>query len=225
MIDVPYTRVAGTAPPSCATCSKERTTSPLETTLRQVSFLSHLTPDQIREVVQEGHTVSLPAGEIVFHEGDAGDSIFVILSGSVRIYRCDQDGHELNLASSGPGAFFGEVALLDGGPRSASVITTEPSEFFTLNRLAFTALLSRSPEMLANVITTLTAMIRQNLARAIKEALGPRTSSSGKSLEEVHIEIDEARLAEQVAQIIDSDFFQDLQRKASHMRPDRPVEQ
>ncbi len=175
-------------------------------------------------MVQEGHIVSLPAGEIVFHEGDAGDSIFVILTGSVRIYRQDQDGQQLNLAFSGPGAFFGEVALLDGGPRSASVITAEPSEFFTLNRLAFTALLSRSPEMLANVITTLTALIRQNLGRAIKEALGPRTSPSGKIREEVHIQIDEARLAEQVAQIIDSDFFQDLQRKASHMRPDRPAE-
>lgn len=73
--------------------------NPLETALKQVPFLSHLTDDQIKEVAQAGSTTAMGAGQMVFHEGDAGDRVYVILSGSVRIVGHDDEGNEVVLAA------------------------------------------------------------------------------------------------------------------------------
>ena len=63
---------------------------------------------------------------MVFREGDASDGLYLILSGSVRVYKPNGDGTEVNLLTVGVSEYFGELALIDGGPRSASVESLEP---------------------------------------------------------------------------------------------------
>jgi CRP-like cAMP-binding protein len=79
--------------------------------------------------------------EVVFHQGDPGDSLHVLASGSRKVTLPSLDGEEAIIASLRPGDFFGELALLDGAPRSATVVALEPSETMVLSRPAFRALI------------------------------------------------------------------------------------
>ena len=147
--------------------------SPLEAALQRVPFLSQLTDRQIQEVASAGTLTSIETGQLVFAEGDAGDRVYVILTGSVRVARRGES-KAIVLASLGAGSFFGEIALLDGGPRSASVETLEACRLFSLDRDAFFGVLTQSTAMLAIIFTSLTTMVRQNLERAIQEEMASR---------------------------------------------------
>ncbi len=79
-------------------------------------------------------------GEVIFHEGDPGDSLHLVRSGRVKIGRHSPEGDEAIVASIGPGDAFGELVLLDGAPRSATATALEPTETLTLSRPDFAAL-------------------------------------------------------------------------------------
>src|SRR5688572_27385707 len=100
--------------------------------LRAVSFLSILDDKRLDELVDSGRRSTAAAGEVIFNEGDAADLLHVLLSGSCRVYRRGDDDGDVNIATIGPGEAFGELALLDGGARSASVAAVELSELFSL---------------------------------------------------------------------------------------------
>jgi CRP/FNR family transcriptional regulator, cyclic AMP receptor protein len=85
--------------------------------------------------------------EVIFHAGDPGDRLHVIDRGRVRIVIQSADGREGTLSILGPGEAFGELALLDGAPRSATAVTMEASETVTLGRVAFEALLDADRSM------------------------------------------------------------------------------
>jgi CRP/FNR family cyclic AMP-dependent transcriptional regulator len=82
---------------------------------------------------------------ILIQEGDQGDSVFVILSGGVKVFVDGEDGREFTLGIYGPGEYIGEMSL-DGGPRSASVITTAPTVCSVVTRAALTEFLRDNPE-------------------------------------------------------------------------------
>lgn len=86
------------------------------------------------------------AGEVVFNEGEVGDQIYVVDSGEIRIGRKRNTGEELILANLGRGDLFGELALLDNQPRSASAIAATDSELMTLDRATFHEQLQAHPE-------------------------------------------------------------------------------
>jgi CRP-like cAMP-binding protein len=87
------------------------------------------------------------AGEIVFSRGDAGDALYGVVAGRVRISTGTADGREMSLNIMEPGDSFGEIALLDGGPRTATATATEPSELVSVRREHFVALLEREPRV------------------------------------------------------------------------------
>ena len=74
---------------------------------------------------------------VMINEGDDSRSFYVIIAGQVKVYLTDESGKEVVLNIQNAGEYFGEVALLDEGPRSASVITTQASQFAILNNQAF----------------------------------------------------------------------------------------
>lgn len=76
----------------------------------------------LKEMIPQGIVHSYPKGSIVVSAGDLSDSLYVVLSGRVRVFLSDENGKEFILSTIGPGDYFGEVAL-DGGPRSASIMT------------------------------------------------------------------------------------------------------
>ncbi|MGE3667889.1 MAG: Crp/Fnr family transcriptional regulator [Steroidobacteraceae bacterium] len=87
------------------------------------------------------------SGEIVFSQGDAGDALLAIVHGKVRISAGDADGREVFFNILGAGDTFGEIALLDGGPRTATATAMAASELLSIARPAFLAMLEREPRL------------------------------------------------------------------------------
>jgi CRP/FNR family cyclic AMP-dependent transcriptional regulator len=108
-----------------------------------------------------GHAVtrSFARNTVVVTEGDRSDSLYIILSGRVKFYVSDEQGKEIVLSQTGPGEYFGEISL-DAGPRSASVMTLEPTHFSIVLRKDFRDFLARSPEFAFNLIGKLIHRVR-----------------------------------------------------------------
>ncbi|MCC7486664.1 MAG: Crp/Fnr family transcriptional regulator [Burkholderiales bacterium] len=104
-------------------------------------------------------TRSFPRHAVVINEGDRTDSLYIIVEGRVKAYVADADGREAVLSTQGPGEYFGEVAL-DEGPRSASVVTLEPSRFLIVPKNDFKEFLARNPAFAARVIEKLIHRVR-----------------------------------------------------------------
>lgn len=90
---------------------------------------------------------SYRTGEIVFSQGDPGDALYGVVTGRIRISAGTTEGKELYLNVMEPGDTFGEIALLDGGPRTASATATAPSELVSIRREHFRELLAREPSL------------------------------------------------------------------------------
>jgi len=105
-------------------------------------------------------------GEVIFHVGDPADALFVVVSGSVKVVLPSDDGAEpAILATIGPGGFFGELSLLDGAPRSATVEALETTVALILRRDAFDRLLDAEPDMRRALLASLATEIRRLTAQ------------------------------------------------------------
>jgi CRP/FNR family cyclic AMP-dependent transcriptional regulator len=100
-------------------------------------------------------------GETVFHLGDPGDALFIVMGGSIKITLPADSGDEAILATLRPGDFFGELALLDGAPRSATAVAIEPTETYILARERFRELIATEPVMRDAVLATMAAEVRR----------------------------------------------------------------
>ena len=104
--------------------------------------------------------------EVIFHTDDPGDSLFVVVSGTVKITLSADDGAEpAILTTIGPGGFFGELALLDGAPRSATAVAMEPVETLVLRRDAFGRLVDSEPGLRRALLAALASEIRRLTAQ------------------------------------------------------------
>ncbi|HZC33670.1 MAG TPA: Crp/Fnr family transcriptional regulator [Candidatus Bathyarchaeia archaeon] len=101
-------------------------------------------------------------GETVFHQGDPGDALFIVASGSVKVVLPSEVGPEPAIvAILGPGEFFGELAILDGAPHSATIVAVEATETLVLRREAFLALIDSDPELRRALLASLAGEIRR----------------------------------------------------------------
>ena len=115
--------------------------------------------DEISRVVEDR---VLPARKLVFKRGDPGDSFWVIQSGKVRVFRSDDQGVEITLSELGPGQSFGEVALLTGEARSASVETLEETQALVLTKEQFEQVLKSHPEVSLTFIKQLSGWLKRD---------------------------------------------------------------
>lgn len=100
--------------------------------------------------------------ETVFHQGDPGDALYVVASGRVKVLLPAPDsGEAAILATLGPGEFFGELAMLDGEPHSASVIALEPTEALMLGRADFERLFDGQPSIRRSLVVALAGQLRR----------------------------------------------------------------
>jgi CRP-like cAMP-binding protein len=99
--------------------------------------------------------VDVPAGKVLIRQGELGDDLMIIYSGLVAVER---DGIKVN--ELGPGDFFGEIALLEQGPRTATVTTETPSRLLVINHRDFHAVMDEFPEVAARVMSTLAHRLR-----------------------------------------------------------------
>ena len=114
------------------------------------------------------------AGEVVFRESQSPDGLHVVLEGRLRLYKRAEDDTEVDLSTAGPGDTYGEMALLDDGVRSASVVALEPTELLVLGREPFLRLLSESSPVLASIMSQLTRAVRDTSVRLLREELEQR---------------------------------------------------
>ena len=121
--------------------------------------LRHLDETSLQNVASHGTTRTFPKNAIVVNEGDETDSLYVLLSGRVKVFVTGEDGREVVLGTVEPGDYFGEV-VLDGGPRSASVMTLEPCRLFVIPHGDVEGLLAADPLFARDLIARLTAKVR-----------------------------------------------------------------
>jgi CRP/FNR family transcriptional regulator, cyclic AMP receptor protein len=104
-------------------------------------------------------------GEILFHAGEPGDRMFVVRSGQVELFAQDKMGQKIVLETPGPGDQFGELALFDGGARTASAAVLEDGEVLTLDREDLLSFVRRHPEAGLDMLAIMTRRIRETNAR------------------------------------------------------------
>jgi CRP/FNR family cyclic AMP-dependent transcriptional regulator len=127
--------------------------------LKSIPLFEGVPDAELRALAERAVTRNYPKQAIIVNEGDQSDSLYLILSGRVKVYLADEHGKELILAIKGPGQYFGEM-VLDGEARSASVITLEPAQFAMLSRTDFRQFLLRHPEVSLQLIQNLIRLAR-----------------------------------------------------------------
>ncbi len=137
----------------------EQATGPAEL-LRSVPLFSDLEQGELERFSRVAVPRSFPAGTRVFHEGDHSDACYIVRSGSFRVTREHSDGRAITLATLGPGDIFGELAMLDGEVRSASVETLEEGELLALPATEVRALLARHPDITVKLVAALVRRLR-----------------------------------------------------------------
>ncbi|HEY4282403.1 MAG TPA: DUF1003 domain-containing protein [Chthoniobacterales bacterium] len=130
-------------------------------TLRSVPLFESLDDDAADTICSLLTTEDCPAGSALFRAGDDADAMYVIEEGKIQISMKSSDGEELILAVLGPGDFFGEMALIDGNPRSANAGVVEPSRMAVLTRQHFLSFLKSSPNVALEMLTALTRRLRR----------------------------------------------------------------
>ena len=124
----------------------------------------------LRVLAEKGQIKRYRKGTLLIQEGDFGDSLYVMLSGRVKVYSVDERDREMIFGSYGPGDYFGEMSL-DGGPRSANVATLETSSCVVIGRRTLLQHISEHPEFAFDLLSRVIARARMATASARSMAL------------------------------------------------------
>jgi len=124
--------------------------------LKSCELFENQPPEVIKAVLVQGRTMEFGPGDIVFRQGDRGDQMFIVKSGVLEVFtRQSESGDLTPLAYLGPGEVLGELALLTGSPRSASVRSPEHAEIFTVEKSVFIDLMETLPTFARNLCLVL----------------------------------------------------------------------
>jgi CRP-like cAMP-binding protein len=129
--------------------------------LERVQLFAGLDRTSLERLATGLRTRRFRRNEVLFHQGDPGDSLFIVTAGAVKIVLPSEEGDEAILATVRPGAFFGELALLDGAPRSATAIAMEPTETLVLPRDRFRLLIDTEPATRDALLAALAGELRR----------------------------------------------------------------
>ena len=207
--------------------------------------------------------VSLDDGQILFERGDPGDALYIIETGQIRIFALDEAQKELTLNTLGPGEAFGELALLDGLPRSASAAAVGPTTLHCLRREDFVQALRTSPSLTDTVVQLLSQRVRDlidyverlghwtrlvaigqydqamesiqtsadvpdrtlsavaDAVQSMVQVVQEREEQLRHEVAQLRIQINDAKRKQQVAEITETEYFQQLARRAQSMRKRR----
>src|SRR5438552_126685 len=121
-----------------------------------VTLLEECSRKQLKAVAKIAEVVEVPAGTVLARQGDAGNEFYLIMDGSAHV---DLSGRRR--ARLKPGDYFGEMSLLDGEPRSATVVADTPMRLLVIKRRDFSTLLREAPELTQNILVTLSRRLRQ----------------------------------------------------------------
>ena len=128
--------------------------------LQKVPTFARLTTDQLALLARSVGTQTFERDEMIFHQGSIGSTLYIIVEGQVRIYTISEAGQEMTVRMLKTGEFFGELALLDGQPRSANVEAMRPTSTLTLQRSTFLHSINVYPSIAASVLEAMAARLR-----------------------------------------------------------------
>ena len=134
--------------------------------LQRIPLFAGLSHDQVAALVPALERRTYRRGQVIIQQGEAGSSLYVIISGQVRIYTLSLDGHELSFSIYGAGDFFGEMSLLDGEPRSANAQALRHTDVLVLHRRAFLDHLVSNPHSAICILETLNRRLRRTTENA-----------------------------------------------------------
>ena len=123
--------------------------------LEEVGLLAGCSRRQLRAIARISEVIEVPEDTVLARSGAAGEEFFLILDGSARVEVSPRKRSRLK-----PGEYFGEMSLLDGGPRSASVIAETPLRLLVIKRRDFNTLLREAPELTESLLATLSRRLR-----------------------------------------------------------------
>lgn len=128
--------------------------------LKEVPLLCNLEDDELRQLAEVAIVKDFDKNKIIFYEQDQGTNLYIIIYGQVKIVVNSNDGREHILGFLKDKEFFGEISLLDGEPRSSSVISLEKVKVLTINRVDFLKILRNNPDMIYKIILSLCTKLR-----------------------------------------------------------------
>jgi len=124
--------------------------------LAQVPMFADFSKRHLNRLAADTDELEFEPGQQVVHEGDPGETLFVVLSGQAKVMRGGRKVGEVV-----PGDFFGELSAIDGGPRTASVVATTPMRVLRLFRRTLTALISEEPQLTLKLLDGMVRRLRQ----------------------------------------------------------------
>lgn len=129
--------------------------------LRRCALFAHVDDEGLRALAALMRPRRFRRNEVIFHQDDVGDSLHIVVDGGVKIVLPSQEGDEAIIASLRPGDFFGELALLDGSPRSTTATALESAETLALPRDDFLRLLPADPKLVTALLRALAGELRR----------------------------------------------------------------
>src|SRR5436190_8424461 len=129
--------------------------------LQRIQLFRRLTPAELEELAEEVEQVKFKPEETIFNANDRGDALYVVDSGSVRIWVLDEDIKPVTLAELKPGDFFGELAVLDRGERSTNATAIDDTAVHRLSSEDFQKFLMEHPDVAIYVICEIGVRLRQ----------------------------------------------------------------
>ena len=155
--------------------------------LRSVPLFASLDDEAARALRDLLEVRALPAGTVLFNAGDAGDAMYLIEDGRVRIFIIDEDKNEVTLTELAQGDFFGEMAIVDGKPRSASAAVSAPARLAVLKRDDFINFIRRNPDVALEMVSAISQrlrrtdeLLRQRASRNVNEEADARLTLSDR---------------------------------------------
>lgn len=130
--------------------------------LKSVNIFSDLSENELNSIQEICKTRKYPKNSMIILEEEMGDVVFIVMSGTVKITRVNDEGKEVILAMLGSGEVFGEMAILDGESRSANALSQENCEVVTINREDFLNLLKTNNKVSLNLMTEFAIRLRKS---------------------------------------------------------------
>ena len=137
--------------------------------LSQISIFNNLDFNLLGRIINITYTKMYQKGETIFNEGDIGKAIFIIVSGNVEITKKISEKEEGILVILGSGDFFGEMALLEELPRSATARAIEESEIYIIYKVNFDSLIEKYPQVGVKIIKNLAAILSKRLRKTSEQ--------------------------------------------------------
>ena len=175
--------------------------------LARVPVLADLPAEDLEQISEVAHPRRFAAGEVVFREGDASNTCYIVRSGRARAVREHPDGRQLALATFGPGDIFGELAMFDDERRSATVEAVDALDVLGIPGVDMRALLTRHPEIAVKLVIALGRRLRaanERLARQsfqtvqsrVATVLGQLVEQEGAGRTDVPLTVTQAEVAQ-----------------------------